>query len=299
MKTSRRPPWERLPSRVRRAIEASLGSAVVEARTQEGGYSRGAAARLRLANGGAVFVKAGQIGVENYRHEANTAAHLPAELPVPRLLDIYDDGEWVALTYELVEGRPPTRPCPGAELDRVAGAIGDLAAALEVSPLPHAPRFADANGPFMAGWRELATATLSDLGPWLRVPLDRLSSQEVELSDLCSGDTLLHNDIRSDNLLLTPDGRVVFLDWGLACNGASWLDLVMFALTANWEGGADVDVLIRGHPLTRDIDSAIMDTVLLAGFAAYSSLHRRHGTAYHRTAADATLRWLRCRAVGS
>jgi hypothetical protein len=104
--------WQRVPGHVHRAVETALGAAVVEARTQEGGCSPGCAARLRLANGSAAFVKALSVelhrdSVELYRCEAAAMPHLTAGLPVPRLLDIYDDGEWVALLYEDIDGRHP------------------------------------------------------------------------------------------------------------------------------------------------------------------------------------------------
>src|SRR5262249_35080188 len=101
----RRISWQQVPVHVRCAVEAALGAAVVEAHTQEGGFSPGAAARLRLANGSMAFVKALGVDIHRdsvglYRSEAAAMPHLPAGLPVPRLLDVYDDGEWVALVYE-------------------------------------------------------------------------------------------------------------------------------------------------------------------------------------------------------
>jgi aminoglycoside phosphotransferase len=108
----RRISWWQVPEGVRSAIAASLGSDVVEAVTQEGGYSPGSAARVRLANGRRAFVKALGVDLHSssvglYRNEAEAVPHLPADLPVPRLLDVYDDGDWVALVYEDVEGRHP------------------------------------------------------------------------------------------------------------------------------------------------------------------------------------------------
>ncbi len=61
--------------------------------------------------------------------------------------------------------------------------------------------------------RELAAAPPADLDPWLRRQLDLLARREIDVAELVRGDGLLHTDIRSDNLFLTPDGRVVFLDW--------------------------------------------------------------------------------------
>jgi len=147
-------------------------------------------------------------------------------LPVPRLLDVYDDGEWVALVYEEVGGRHPAVPWKSDEVERVAGAVDDLGAALRPSPWPDAPGFADANSTFLGVWRELAAAPPPDLDPWLRRRLDRLAAQETDVAELVRGDALVQTDIRSDNLLLTPDGGVVFLDWAWTCNGAPWLDLV-------------------------------------------------------------------------
>jgi hypothetical protein len=62
----------------------------------------GAAGRVRLENGGTAFVKALSVdlhlrSVGLYRIEAATTPHLPKGSPVPRLLDVYDDGNWVAL----------------------------------------------------------------------------------------------------------------------------------------------------------------------------------------------------------
>jgi len=306
----RRISWHQVPGHVRRAVEAALGSAVVEAHTQDGGFSPGAAARVRLANGGTAFVKAlgvdlHRFSVGLYRTEAATMPHLPAGLPVPRLLDVYDDGEWVALLYEEVDGRHPAVPWRPDELERVAGAVADLGAGLRPSPWPDAPGFAEANATFLGTWRELAAAPPPDLDPWLRRHLDRLATLGTDLAELVRGDALLHNDIRSDNLLLTRDGGVVVLDWGWTCNGAPWLDLVLFAITVNAEGGADAELLVRGHPLTRDVAASSIDAVLLAAVAHCWSSSRLPespslpGTQAHQRAyADATLRWVRRRLAG-
>ena len=50
--------WVQLPAPVRVAIEDVCGAAVVQARTQPGGFSPGLAARVRCANGARYFVKA-------------------------------------------------------------------------------------------------------------------------------------------------------------------------------------------------------------------------------------------------
>src|SRR5262245_58074161 len=96
--------WHALPARVRAAFEAWAGSRVVSATSQHGGFSPGVAARLRLANGRRIFVKAVS-AVANpeaptfHRREAQIVAHLPSTAPVPRLLWSMDEGDdgWVVL----------------------------------------------------------------------------------------------------------------------------------------------------------------------------------------------------------
>ena len=61
----------------------------------------------------------------------------------------------------------------------------------------------------------------------------------------------------------------------MPCKGAVWQDLVMFAFTAEFQGGADADLLVRTHPMTRDISESSIDVVVLAGYAAYRWLAQR------------------------
>src|SRR3981081_4065601 len=169
-KVGRRLAWQQVPSHVRQAVEAILGASVVEARTQAGGFSPGAAARVRLANGGTAFVKALSVDVHPssvglYRVEAATMPHLPKGLPVPRLLDVYDDGNWVALVYEEVDGRHPDLPWRPDELQRVAAALADLGAALQPSPWPAAPDFVETNRGFLEAWMALAPSPPPHLEP--------------------------------------------------------------------------------------------------------------------------------------
>ncbi len=57
------------------------------------------------------------------------------------------------------------------------------------------------------------------LDRWSARHLDRLAELEEEAPAAAAGDTLLHLDLRADNLLLTPD-RVVVVDCPHARVGA-------------------------------------------------------------------------------
>jgi len=52
------------------------------------------------------------------------AAALPSTAPTPTLLGSYDDGEWVALVYEDIEGRHPVTPWLPDELRLAMGLPG-------------------------------------------------------------------------------------------------------------------------------------------------------------------------------
>ncbi|WP_344835616.1 hypothetical protein [Nonomuraea dietziae] len=65
---------------------------------------------------------------------------LPPTCPRPRLLTSFDTGDWVALVFEDIEGRPPAMPWRDEELRRVLDAVGKLSARLTPRP-SRAPTF--------------------------------------------------------------------------------------------------------------------------------------------------------------
>lgn len=115
--------WEQVPAPVRAAIEVVCGAAVVEARTQPGGFSPGLAARVRCANGTRYFVKAvsAQANPDTpglHRQEGRVLATLDPliisrQLPVLRLCGTVDRPPWMALILEDVAGRQPAVPFTG------------------------------------------------------------------------------------------------------------------------------------------------------------------------------------------
>src|ERR1700742_4276849 len=102
--------WTDLPERVRAEIEIALGSAVIEAVNQQGGYGPSLAARCALADGRRVFIKSVSPAQNPdspvmTRREAHNARCLPADAPAPQLLHTLDDGEWITLVFAEVDGR--------------------------------------------------------------------------------------------------------------------------------------------------------------------------------------------------
>ena len=166
------------------------------------------------------------------------SAALPWSPRVPLFLASYDDGDWVGLAFDAVDGVPPRHPWEDAELTVVAEALSSLHRELTPSPVPSLTPLAEYVRPMFGGWVELAgpTATPVGLDAWAREHLDDLAELESGWPAACEGDTLLHGDVRADNLLLA-DGDVVFVDWPHAAVGSPAFDVVAWAPSVVLEGG--------------------------------------------------------------
>lgn len=263
--------WESLPVAVRAGIDDVLGSRVVAADNQSGGFSPGLAARVRCADGGRAFVKAVGMPLNPespglYRREIEVAAALPSGVPAPRFRGSYDDGDWVALVFDEVDGRMPHEPWRPDELRLVADAVTGLSRSLTPCPVP-SPRLArDEMREPMLGYRSLAADPPDDLDPWERRHLDRLAALAESSLDVVDGDTLVHFDLRADNVLLSGS-RVWFVDWPWAFRGAAWLDSVLLMLNAAYHGH-DPEPYLDAHPLLAGVDPWHV-TAVLAGFAGF------------------------------
>jgi hypothetical protein len=259
-----------------------LGSPIVAASTQPGGFSPGVAARLIAADGRRVFVKA-VCSVPNrdaprfHRREAQIAAVLPASAPVPRLLWSYDEGGdgWIVLVFEDVEGRHPAVPWQPAEFDRVLAALDDLAESLTPSPISEdvtgtMPEWLLRNG---QGWQKLLADPQPGRDEWSVRHAADLARLEAEAPAGARGDTLLHFDTRADNLLVTDD-RVYVVDWPHARVGQAWVNLISFAPSVAMQAGPDPETLWSRSQSSRGADPQAVSAVIaaVAGFFTYHSL---------------------------
>lgn len=283
-----RVPWAELPSQIQSWVADVLGSGVVGADTQPGGFSPGAACRLRLADGRRAFVKAvsqhaNPVSPGMHRQEAVVTAALPAGVPAPELLGQYDDGEWVALLLTDVAGRSPAQPWRLAELAQVLDGLARMHEQCTPSPVAGLPSVAAYHASALHGWRDLAAASTGAAGPgelsltglndWSRRNLGRLAGLEAQWPAAAHGHTLLHNDVRADNILIT-DAGVVFVDWPHACTGAAWFDIVGFAPSVIMQGGPDLPWLLARTPsaATADPDAVTAVAAAVAGYFTRQSL---------------------------
>lgn len=304
-----RVPWGDVAAAVRERVEATLGSAVVSAETQAGGFSPGVAARCGLADGRRCFVKATSPELnpeapDIYRREAHITSRLPDGMPVPRLLETVELDGWVVLVFEEVDGRCPDLPWSLPELAATFIALSQLADATTPCPVPELPTIGERFATAFSGFRQLAAGdpTAARLDPWTSAHLDRLAALESEWDAAAAGGTLLHTDLRADNLLVRPDGSVVVVDWPHACVGAGWVDLALMLPAVGLDGGpSPSEVELALDPLA-GADPAAVDRVVtaLAGYFTFQGLQPDPPglptlRAFQRAQGEVTCAWLEAR----
>ncbi|MEU6184947.1 phosphotransferase [Nocardia sp. NPDC047038] len=208
---------------------------------------------------------------------------------------------WFVAVFDDVEGAFPRLGEPG-ELRDTLELVTRLATELTPSPLADVPTVAEAYEPELTGWRTFVTeGPPADLDSWSLRHLTKLAELEAAWPTAAEGNTLLHTDLRPDNMLRRPDGAVLAVDWAWACRGAAWIDLVALAPSIA-AAGVDPDPIIATHSVTRDVDPVAVDAFVcaLAGYWAAacrkpgpprSPRLREHQSRFARLAGA----WLACR----
>jgi hypothetical protein len=268
--TARRPTWLDLPRRVRDLVESRLGAAVVASWSAGTGFTPGLASRLSLSDGTDVFVKAASSADDElhgwplsdaYRNEIRKLHALPEGIGAPPLRwheDAEIDGEqWVVAAYEFVAGAPPRRPWRPGQLALVTGRLGELATRLTPPPTGLA---LDSLESELMGDVDYRLHTIRE-----HLQPSRRLDQVVELCRTAAphlhGETVVHMDLRDDNVLIDDSGEVWIVDWNWPVVGAAWTDLVCVLLSARGDG-LDVEQILREHALTSQVPPESIDALL-------------------------------------
>ena len=271
-----RTPWSAMPAAIHAWAEDLRGSPVTDVREQVGGMSPGCATRLVAANGERLFVKAVGAALNPdtptlFRRESAVLTALGDDPFWARLIDTYDDGDWVALALDDIEGTLPdltndaTLEWVCEETDRLVGRLATYAISPAVAP---------GAGPRPAAEPLLNWASAFD--HLTELPTDALPAAVVAhapalqalLRDAAeeTSTQLAHFDIRNDNLLVRADGSLVFIDWGMAMVGSSWLDPFVVRLERAelpW-----FDESVAASPLLQEAGDDLV-TALLAGIGTH------------------------------
>lgn len=259
-RTAQRLEWRFLPPHVRELIEARCGSPVLHATSQGAGFTPGFASVLTCADDSRHFVKAAAAKAQpmfahSYREEGRKLASLPPTVPAPRLLWSHDE-DWVVLGVEYVEAHNPHRPWRADELDACLDALETTADALTPAPPDlDLDRIVDDFAGMPAHWGHLSE-TRPDLPH-----LEEAAALAAGFLDVCDGSTLVHTDVRDDNVLIRGDGQALFCDWNWPAVGAAWIDTVFLMIGPRGDG-LDVDPVLASRRLTRDLPAEHLDMTL-------------------------------------
>ncbi len=305
--TARRPTWQSLPPAVRHLIEESAGAAVSAAESTGTGFTPGFASGLTMADGRRLFVKAASSAYDAvygwslsdaYREEVRKRALLPRGIGAPAMLwhhDIDVDAErWVLVAFEYIDAAPPRRPWRAVQLRSVVDKLADVAPALAEAPVGLSLESADEHlmSNFDARMESLRAA-----------PHDRQWLHQIERlcrahADRLAGGSVVHMDLRDDNVLIDNAGDVWFVDWNWPVAGAAWIDLVCLLLSARGDGH-DVEALLAQHRLTREVDPLSVDTLLAVLWSFWADGMRKpvpsgspHLRDHQEWYADVTREWL-------
>ncbi|TQF01948.1 aminoglycoside phosphotransferase [Kitasatospora acidiphila] len=207
---------------------------------------------------------------DNYRRESRINAALPDGVPAPRVRWVNESPDgWVALGIDAVNGaRMPVDPWQQNELDAVLVACSRTAELLAepsrqlldqgLHPLADEVSF--------EYWRQAdaGTAAVDELPDWFpRCLIAALAELESTWIEATAGSSVLHHDLRRDNLLLDPIGQVWICDWNWPCLGASWFDSSLLLATA-YADGYDATALFSAYSPARGVSPEQLDAALAA-----------------------------------
>ena len=262
-RTAQRLEWPHLPPDLRAQVEQRIGTQVVEAHSQTSGFTPGFASVLVGADGSRHFVKAASVKAQrmfadSYREEARKLTALPDGVPAPRLLwtlGVDAAADWVVLGIEHVEGRAPTRPWTDADLDASLAMLATTAELLTPPPAGLAlDTFADELADWPAYWDYARATFVLPRG-------DEAAALAARFREVVGGTTLVHTDVRDDNILVRPDGTAVLCDWNWPVVGAAWLDSLLLLIGPRGDG-LDVDAVIAEAPVFAGVSDEAVDIVL-------------------------------------
>ncbi len=235
-------------------IEAFVGKRAVDVRTAQRGYSPAKRLILDLDDGTSLFAKIGtnEMTADWLRNERRIYESLKGAF-MPRCLGWDDDGVNPILLLEDLSHAHWPPPWTATQVQLVHETLqemwqstltdltlGGLNLGVEL------PKLADYSR-ILGGWQQVAAdpKPFLSLGlaseRWLAESLPTLL--EIDEAAVVAGDSLLHLDLRSDNMCLVEE-RVVLIDWNKVCIGNPDFDLGAWLPSLAAEGGPPPETLL-------------------------------------------------------
>jgi hypothetical protein len=256
-----RPLLGEAPEAVREVVAELLGVAIDGERPSAAGFTPSIASVVTGRGGRRLFVKAAPVGDGLGEAVAAGAVLAGAAGDLgPRLVGAVGCGDWRVAAYEVVDGVTVDLWTAGdlVELLAVAERMRDRLVPCPIGGVwPYAQDFV----PLLGNWTTLGVTR----PPPVDVPVRRLAELESRwLGVLVPGDALHHGDLRRDNVIREPGGRLRIVDWTHLWTAPGWMDLVRL-LPDVAACGHDPEGLLR-RSCWRDVPDEDVD-VALAGLA--------------------------------
>ncbi|MGC0363876.1 hypothetical protein ABH922_001860 [Rhodococcus sp. 27YEA15] len=306
-----RPRLLALPAAIVNTVEDVLDMRIVREEPAATGFTPAVASRVDGICGGSAFVKAaprGTPGGDGVRTGAELAAVI-GDLGPP-LIEYCTVEGWAVAIYEVIEGYA-LADWDTSSVAAMTKLSFTLRERLDPSPLSDMESYAEVFSPQLGTWSALAAADHPSADSVAHI-VDRPLPYGLDVVELAalerswpevleSGATALqHGDIRRDNVMREPSGRLRLVDWTHRWLSPGWVDLVRVG----------PDIAACGHdPETFLLSSAWSEAprhnvnVVLAGLAGRAwrdgslppLIGAPHLRSMQREQGEASLHWLAAR----
>jgi hypothetical protein len=243
-------PYE-LPPDLRARFERALRQPVTLVESIHRGYTPALRLRVHLRDGSTVFIKCATTDLTAgwLRREYTVYAALDAPF-MPRML-AWDPGDQADdscpfLVLEDLSGAHWPPPWSARRIEQVVQVLASLAqySVPGLEPI-------EAESLVSRGWPEVARDPQPFLAlrfatrAWLDQALPALLA--ASRPEALQGDSLLHTDVRSDNICFVGE-RVVLVDWNWTCLGNPIFDLAAWLPSLEAEGGPPPETFLPHEP---------------------------------------------------
>lgn len=234
-------------SQLTQRLEKMTGKRPTHFKPVQGGYTPAQRLIASFSDGSSVFVKVGTTELttqwlcqEHYVYESLSGPFMPAYLGWD-----HDEEHPILLLEDLSHAFWPP-PWNEKRVQQVLEAL-EAVSASSIAGLPLLEEAAD----LITGWRQVAKDPQPFLSlalvteKWLEVALPTLLQNEN--ADAVKGDSLLHLDVRSDNICFVHD-RVLLIDWNGASYGNPQVDIAAWLPSLHSEGGPLPESILPNAP---------------------------------------------------
>ena len=255
-------------------VSVTLGGQIAREEPAADGFTESVASVITSTSGSQVFVKAGPFG-DGYGEAVKAGAELAVVTGDlgPPLLSAHDADGWSAAVYEVVPGTAILE-WREEDLEQLNELSHRLRARLDPSPLKDTESYAGAFAPLLGTWDSLldskcpgaiTVAHVADRSLPYGLSVEMLAELESDwFSALEPGTALQHGDIRRDNVVREPSGRLWLVDWTHRWLAPGWADWVRLAPDVA-ASGFDPEVVLKHSAWTEADDHGV--NVMLAGLA--------------------------------